>query len=158
MIKSFKNGDGYIRNVYVHDVSGYQNTYGIDVDAYWLHIGQTGGNTGVHMSNIRMDNFHGTTTSGKLRGAIRFLASDAAPAENIQFSNINIWDPRAKKMKYSCINAYGKGECLQDPSVKKTPRFVNEHFATSPPKGFIMPSKPSWALDGFGGKQKIPIA
>lgn len=158
MIKTFPNGDGFLRNCLFEDFWGYETLYAIDIDQYWQKSSTTNERSAVALSNLQFRHFKGSLADGMSRGPISVKASAKTPARNVVFDDILMWDSRHRGMTYKCSNVYGFGYCAKPQGIAKhVGPFAISNMVTSPPEGHILPQKPNWAHEGYGLFSPIPV-
>ncbi|KAL9625816.1 MAG: hypothetical protein Q9160_000136 [Pyrenula sp. 1 TL-2023] len=157
MIKTFPGGSGavgYVKDSLFQNFWAYDTTYALDIDQYWES--HTTPNTGaVALSGLTFKNWQGTMDNGASRGAIVIRGSDIVPVQDITLEDFNMWTVNGNKVVNVCKNVYGTGYCAASGSGSAT--FTTSVTSTTPPAGFTSPTSPTWAVEGYGTTDPIPV-
>ena len=95
MIKS-NGGSGTVSNVLLDNFIGHGNAYSLDIDQCWSSINVIAG-PGITLDNIRVNNWHGTESSGTSRGPVKVLCADGAPCTDFTISDFAMWTETGSK-------------------------------------------------------------
>ena len=160
MIKTFPGGDGstgYVKDSKFINFWGYDCTYGLDIDQYWENHDTP--NTGaVALSGLTFSNWTGHVDNGVSRGPIVIRGSDQVPLTDITLEDFDMWTLNGDKIINQCKNAFGTGYCLQElASAAQASTYTVSSTVTATPTAYVSPAKPSWAVEGYGTTDPIPI-
>lgn len=158
MIKTFPGGtgaEGYVKDSLFENFWSYDCTYGLDIDQYWES--HTTPDTGaVALSGLTFTNWTGHVDNGVSRGPIVIRGSDIVPLTDITLTDINMWTLKGKEIVDQCKNVYGSGSCVRA-NDGQTTTYTTSQTVTATPTGYTSPASPTWAVEGYGTTDPIPV-
>ncbi|KAI9363482.1 pectin lyase fold/virulence factor [Zopfochytrium polystomum] len=151
MIKTYPNGNGYVKNCTFENFSGFTSAYALLVDQYWQNTPFTQDTSGVVLSNLTFSNWTGASTDANQRPPTFFKCSMAAPCTAITVADVKFWDATHAMTADRCQSAYGAGACLaaMDAAAAGAPPPAYAAVTTTRttiPDGWAMPAVPARAL------------
>lgn len=110
----------------------------------------------VALSGLHFKNWSGNVDNGVSRGPIVIRGSDIVPLTDITLEDINMWTLNGNKIVNQCKDVYGSGSCVRS-ETQGTPTYTTSQTVTATPTGYATPTKPSWAVEGYGTDIPIPV-
>ncbi len=69
-----------------------------------------------------------------------------------------MWTLNGKEIVNQCKNVYGKGSCVRAaPAGGALPTYTTSQTVPAAPTGYVVPTKPGWAVEGYGTTVAIPV-
>src|SRR5277367_5944426 len=112
----------------------------------------------VDLSGLTFNNWTGHIDNGVSRGPIVIRGSDIVPLTDITLEAFNMWTLNGNKVIHQCKNVYGTGFCAGSLAAGATPTtFTTSMTVTATPAAYTSPTKPAWAVEGYGTTDPIPV-
>ncbi|KXS12639.1 glycoside hydrolase family 28 protein [Gonapodya prolifera JEL478] len=164
MIKTYPNGNGYVRNCRFENFRGFTNAYALQITQYWQNSGANLAQdlSGVQLSNLTFTNWVGVSTDANSRAPVFLSCSTPNPCVQINVgADVLFWDPSHAMTAYKCVSAYGTGvPCFPALAAGKTPASYVAQTTTvkTVPAGWAQSTVPTGALaSGFPLTSPIPV-
>ncbi|KAJ3338435.1 hypothetical protein HDU93_009531 [Gonapodya sp. JEL0774] len=164
MIKTYPNGDGYVRNCRFENFTGKTNYYALQITQYWQNSGANLARdlSGVQLSNLVFTNWVGLSNDANVRAPVYLQCSNPNPCVNITITpDVLFWDPTNALTASTCQSAYGSGTpCLPSGSTPSPPTAYASKTVSvrTAPDGWTAPRVPQGALtQGFALTDPIPV-
>ncbi|KAL8714111.1 MAG: hypothetical protein Q9220_001839 [cf. Caloplaca sp. 1 TL-2023] len=157
MIKTYPGGSGavgYVKNSLFENFWSYDCTYGLDIDQYWYNHA-TPDTGAVALSGLTFNNWNGHVDNGVSRGPVVIRGSDIVPLQDIAIKEMNVWTLNGNKVVDQCKNVYGSGNCIK--AAAGSAAYTTSQTVTATPTGYKIPAKPTWAVEGYGTTDAIPV-